>query len=372
MFKSIVLGIFVVFISGTVICAQDDYFPIVENCITEPTLPPDDWRYSGTILMSGYAGVHGMNLDWETPRVLVFESNSANGDEPLAGASLSPDGKWYALPMGDTWVEVTYSRYSWVQNIRVYKTDGSGDFQVFDFDYYVYTATASSYLPMHWIDNESFMAGSVRLYPLEPDKAELSPLKYDITTFTYTAISPDITRFVELYSDEQGLYSLQDIEPILLHEHNTGFVAWREDSSGYINITRSDDTVSIDYHSRDGDSIDRIVQFENGQVRASIEASNRVLWSPDMTQFAFKWTKPYGDETQSDRIYIIDFENEQVIDTCLNSIGQPVWSPNGRFIAYLEKSNSNQNIIVVDLEIWQAFVVGKHIGTSAEMLGWRE
>lgn len=56
---------------------EPDTFPIEQRCIDAPTQPPDDWTYPGMILMSGYAGIHAMQADWETPRVVAqFTSDS--------------------------------------------------------------------------------------------------------------------------------------------------------------------------------------------------------------------------------------------------------------------------------------------------------
>ena len=72
------LLVFICFVSVT-IYAQDDDSPvgweIEERCIEEPTYPPDDWTNNGTLLISGYAGIHAMQADWETPRIEAFFSN---------------------------------------------------------------------------------------------------------------------------------------------------------------------------------------------------------------------------------------------------------------------------------------------------------
>lgn len=50
----------------------DSGWEIIERCVGEPTIPPDDWTFEGTILATGWAGIHGINADWDTPVVQVF------------------------------------------------------------------------------------------------------------------------------------------------------------------------------------------------------------------------------------------------------------------------------------------------------------
>lgn len=88
--------------------AQDDdsleTWPVQQRCAESPALPPDDWSYPGTILMSGYAGIHGMRADWETPHIVAFFRKDSRGGRQLMGGQLSPDGRWYAVPTGETYV----------------------------------------------------------------------------------------------------------------------------------------------------------------------------------------------------------------------------------------------------------------------------
>ncbi len=74
----------------------DAGWPVEERCVGAPTKPPKGWSYDGTILMTGYAGIHGVNAKWDTPRVLAKLS-----DKDVWGGALSPDGKWYASPYGE-------------------------------------------------------------------------------------------------------------------------------------------------------------------------------------------------------------------------------------------------------------------------------
>ena len=371
MFKPILFCILLI-VTSSVLFAQDDpdFFPIIENCIPEPTLPPDEWTYDGTILMSGYAGVHGMNAEWETPHVLVLNSRSSKGYEPLPGGALSPDSQWYALPMGETWVEISYNQYAWVHGVRVYKTDGSQDFLEFEnrYDFYVYSAGAWSYLPIQWVNNESLIMGLIHLFPFE-NRAE--PALFEIHSYL-ASVSPDLSIVYSGYNDSQGLLYVDDDSFV---NHQLGNIAWKHDSSGFIGIAKNNNQTVVNYYTRDAELARSIISIDEGEIniKRGVDAHNERRWSSNNTRFVFRWIPPYEKRSsEHNRIYLIDFVNEQVIDTCLDSVNNPIWSPDDKKLAYLERSTSNLNIVVIDLETWQAYIVGKHIGTDSDMLGWRD
>ena len=76
--RLLIITIFLLFVLPHAATAQDDDtssgWPIVERCVT-PTVRPDGWTFDGTILLEGYAGIHGVNDAWPTPRVLIFSRN---------------------------------------------------------------------------------------------------------------------------------------------------------------------------------------------------------------------------------------------------------------------------------------------------------
>lgn len=382
MFKALLI-LFLCGMTSFVSLTQDesDYFPIVENCIPEPTLPPDDWSYAGTIMMSGYAGVHGMNAEWDTPRVLVFESVASNGDSMLIGGSLSPNGQWYAMPMGEFFVEVSFNHYNFVRSVRVYKTDGTRDYIEFalnSYDFYSNFERAWSYLPIHWIDDESFVIGGILFYPFE-GIGEPASFDTDTSSLYPWAYSPD----------SQLIYDGRKINGEYLHATTYGNIedftfaempsldalSWKRDSSEFIGAVENTDFVPthLSLFDRNGQLLDKIIPIEPRQfgfVKRLTTRRNESQWSPDDTKFVL--TMKLESYLDPNVVHIIDLETRQVINTCLDTINVPIWSPDGQFLAYLDLTSDNQNIIVVDLELGQAFIVGKHIGTSSEMLGWRE
>ena len=282
---------------------------------------------------------------------------------------MSPDGQWYAVPFGETWVEVSYNQYTWVNSIRLYMTDGSREYQEYDlrdYEFYVYFSPAWTYLSLHWVDNQSFVAGMVHIFPFGDKEAE--PIPFEITNWLQDLVSPDLSRFIYRSANIPGVYTFNDDDWELVTANRFGTIAWKSDSTGFISVLKGDNGTAVGYYSRDGELAQNIVHFQDGKLWTGYQGRTSSQWSPDNQKFVFSW-ETYPDPN---RIYIVDFESEQVIDTCLNAVNVPVWLQGGTMLAYTERSSSNQNIVVIDLESWQAFVVGKHIGKQSEMLGWRE
>jgi hypothetical protein len=78
-------------------------WPVVERCVGEPIHPPDDWSFEGTILATGWAGIHGINAEWETPFVATFKDFRSH--MPI---SISPKGHWIAQVLVRTEVDDSY------------------------------------------------------------------------------------------------------------------------------------------------------------------------------------------------------------------------------------------------------------------------
>jgi hypothetical protein len=102
----------------------DTGWPIEERCLGEPTPPPDDWTFPGAILIKGYAGIHAVQAEWETPRVVA--------NEYLQGGALSPDAHWYASPYGEVYITESYNTITTVNEIRVSST--AEDIQEYQID----------------------------------------------------------------------------------------------------------------------------------------------------------------------------------------------------------------------------------------------
>ncbi len=180
---------------------------IEERCVSDPTLPPADWSYDGRLLMMGYAGIHAMQADWETPRVEAFFSPDSFG-EPLPGGQISPDGQWYALPVGEEFIEVSYNYYFFNRALRL---SSMTDSQQFTIDLRGYNGIlefarsygAWTYEVARWMDNETLINGPFLIQPFDEtvEASEIWAIKSSIYDLE---VSPDWSRIYGYISDNNG------------------------------------------------------------------------------------------------------------------------------------------------------------------------
>ncbi len=378
---SLLLIIPLVLISFTATEITAGNWQFEQRCIPEPVAPPDSWSYPGTLLMMGYAGIHGMQADWDTPHVMVFFRRDRDGDVPIDGGQLSPDGLWYATPIGEIYQEVSFNVYFFAEKVRVYST--TGDNQIFEFslsdysDIYVYATGAWTILPVEWRDSKSLVVGKLLFSPFAQRIEEADFNLYS----TELSPSPDLTR---LYGDFTfdfkhetilGLYDLVNQQPLDTDTERSSLdsLSWRRDSQGFIAVTPGSPQALL-YFDRDGQLIEELFSLGESTTgfRHHNARRNDANWSPDNMRFAFV-TEQY---LQPNRLHIIDWETHTITDTCLNPIEAPVWSPDGDMLAYLTPAARNLKLVVVDLQAWIAYDVARHINSGnalgSGMVGWRE
>ena len=86
-----------IFVVITVNADEDELntWRIVERCLLEPIEPDEDWSFEGEILMGGWAGIHAVSTEFDTPYVLHWGYSRA----------ISPDGQWILNQEVDSWHE---------------------------------------------------------------------------------------------------------------------------------------------------------------------------------------------------------------------------------------------------------------------------
>jgi hypothetical protein len=318
----------------------------------------------------GHAGIHGIQMNWETPRVVAFFREDRNGDYPIDGGQVSPDGHWYAVPVGEVITEVSYNTYWFVNGVRVYSTSGDGQVLSFDLgdylDIYRYFEVAWSYLPIEWRDNTSLVIGGILLHPFD-GRAEAAGFDLEGSMLDEQFVSPDLTRAYGIvgYEDDyqSGFHDLINHQILQNELASVDGMSWRRDSSGFMAVIhdKKQNWNGLAYYDRDGTLLERIIDLDEGSVDFHPTASGRndQYWSPDGERFAFVYDAPYPNPS---RLHIIDWEQQVVIDTCLSPISAPVWSPDGTMLAYLALARENLKVIVLDWQSWQAYDVARHNG----------
>jgi hypothetical protein len=334
-----------------------DGWTIEQRCVTEPTTPPDDWFFDGTILMTGYQGIHAVNANFETPFVIAPWG--------IAGGALSPDGRWYAMPNGDVHRNNNMIDYSMsIDEIIVYRTTPQPESYTIAWDLLNVTIDPIN-LPLYitWLDNEHFVFYTGNSWrTIDPVLA--NPFTGEIQSWDYplildhAAISPDTTRLVV----DGGLYDFASVEQI--QSVRLSAVRWANDSSFFIGVNRSQ-IVQVD---RDG-AVRTLVQFPTDQnlYPYSPHRLKNTSISADMRYIA------YADysELQS-HLYIIDLQEQRLFDTCLDIRDGVEWSPSGHQLVLLGLGDEQNPVNVLDVDSWSLYTVAYHtVSYYGGIIGWR-
>jgi hypothetical protein len=313
----------------------DTGWPVEQRCVGDPTPPPEGWTYDGTIFVQGTQGIRALNQKYATPYFALFESPF------IYGASLSPDGKWYAVPTGYRGYATMSSNSYVIDGIAVVKTDTSRESH--------FVPLQTSYQGMfdrysvptvHWIDNthiiyEGRYDGYFDTYVMEAFTNEVHLWEGKLSPL-YVLASPDKTLAVgSTYEDNQfvkKLFHYPSGEGITTLSPNLSDLVWSLDSTMFAAIL-----------NEDGNSPDtanhQIVTFDrSGNSKSVILLKPNSQWSQPLTFSAdSKFLILLVDNTY---FYVADLENQIIIDTCLTLSGRPflfkpiVWSPDAHQLAF--------------------------------------
>jgi hypothetical protein len=371
------------------------------HCVDKPTRRPETWTFDGTILLTGEAGIYGVNDDWETSRV-VAPLNFGQINTNIVGGALSPDGRWYASPFGDRELTQSNNVYTTVREIRVYSTSAE------DREYIVILAPviegipAGFYVQIHWQDSQWFLYangdGDILINPFTQETQFLEgyhfhdvfdPLDY----YQRPHLAPDFTLAVSteyMSSDPQwGLYAvpakdLFSAEPLIqLDLAETAIVAWRPDAHIFAAEQEVESGRQLVFVNRSGVVDEVVFHLPEGER----VGNNNTAWSLNGRYFAFITFKDLGSEYgvydywgSPNTLYIADTQEQVVIDTCLSTGVGLAWSPDSTQLAFLAPGDGIEPVFVMDVENLNAYAVANHlveaIGVAENyrpnnVIGWR-
>lgn len=363
------------------VLAQDtaeNPYTLEERCLPEVAPPPADWTYSGTLLMSGYAGIHAMQADWETPRIEAFFRRNRLGI-PQNGGQISPNGEWYAVPVGETWVEPSFNQYWDIRGLNIYSLVNERELNISLTEYYEgfgihMGISAWSSEIVRWVDDESLLIGSLLIRPfgeeIEVEEASVSAFFSPGLEFEP---SPDWSRiYGRIQSEELYMGIFEPEAPdIAIAYLQASAIAWQHDSSAFLAEQWEDEMGRLTLYDKDGRFIENLFYSEGGRFVINNMSSGRngQAWSFDNRYFAFiHWL----GETWESQLVLLDRENRLAINTCWHPVSQAVWLANEHQFAILLEAPENLRLVIVDIDNWTAYEVARHSGIATpNMIAWR-
>jgi hypothetical protein len=329
-----------------------DGWTIEQRCVAEPTTPPDDWTFEGTIFTSDYifsdevGGFHAIRADVETPYYVAF-----NGNDFVRWGALSPDGRWYAVPSGRaSQISITEFGYS-VDSIHVYSTNPARLRYSVLWDA-AYREGLS--FELRWLDNESFVyaAGSINApqndyYIINPFTETTQLIEGLSVSDIYARYSPDGTRVVRSVEGERMLFSVENEQFTPIRPVSNTNLRWFSDSSHFVTL---DENLNLGLFNRDGELLTSI--FTNHPFNTSVSSDDQYI--------AFI-SRP---EAQEATLHIASVTNQLVIDTCL-MMNDFTWSSLTQQIAF----NLEGQVQIFDIGLWQTYTIAT---TDSEIIAWRD
>jgi WD40 repeat protein len=354
--------------------AQDDDtsgWPVEQRCVGAPTTPPEGWTFEGTILMTGYAGIHAIQADWETPHIATF----IRPDQTRMGLppGLSPDKRWLATFEGRTFHDrsITLAEIVVVERLRVSSISQRAEAYILNLD-----SLPPLRSPMRWWTNETLIYQSE-----ENELVEINPFNGEIVSQRFSEVSatwligpsPDWTRYVAPTTNDRddqmwavyGTESGGTLSPFTPFRHSAEKAIWLPDSSGFaaiIPLENHGETLNqIALFDRDGDFIETIVTLgpldpmfnypSTGIYSLYVPAT----WSPDGRLLAFI---THADST----LRIADRQERRVTSTCMHARYSVAWSPDSAAVGFIGESPGQSTINVLDLDRWRVFIAGYQDG----------
>ena len=355
--------------------AQENEWTLREDCAVYTA---SDIPYDGTILATGYGGLHGINSDWETPHVVA---NSAR----YSGGSLSPNQHWYAVFEKEIFYSESFNHEHFVEAIHVYST--FDDTIVYSIPWQNSWLQMWGYREIFWLDNATLLYEYSEEHVHDLDElVVINPFEDIITAWNANVDildggsgfqrqyiqfpSPNFSKTIYYrYDAERNLryWALYDIISgevlVELNVPSNAVFEWSPDSSRFVGeVFTSEEQRVLIHFDAEGNQLEIIHYLDEEQIRYPYN----IHFSNDGQYIAFK--------AQDSRLFIANMQTQEVINTCLVVANGFSWSPDDSQIAVLEPQWGTKNVYIFDLEDWAYHAVALHIVENASrdrIIGWR-
>lgn len=343
---------------------------IIDRCVGDPIIPPDDWSFDGTILATGWAGIHGISAEWDVPRILAFRSNWVR----FGGTDISPNRRWLVSVLGHA--NATNNTFGYnvsVYGLQVYDLSNRRN-QIhipWNLEYSVNGSTgngaAYDTVSPRWLDNEHFIYRQddtlVKVNPFtgEIEEWDILWMLEDIDPLAPTSVlapSPNWSNVI--YDLEIGLrYDLLDTESgntiTTLAEQDdfrSQFLPiWRLDSSGFI----MEDEDALYIFDADGNRTETIAPSNYVHFFQS--------WSPSERYLVL------ANIIDNHTLHIADFGEQHIYNTCVSIHGwsRIAWHTESKQFAFYT-DRTNDMVLIFDTNLWQVYETG--INHSGVIFSW--
>jgi WD40 repeat protein len=374
----------------------------------EAVTPGPGYGLPGLLVYSTYRGIHFVGGTPLIDRLLVASSVGPN----VSAVGFSPDGKWFAYYTG-----FAYEGYPY----KLHLISASGEEIVTVPEYEIVPVQKGSHAGrwyVRWITNEYVMVGT--FYPetiydnewvvgilnaftgewndLAPgDLPNHNPTPHYPGTW---AFSPNLKRVFSVSRQRQD--DRTSVIWLVLWDVENQTRLWRDDrfySSGFAYGNQNDAAWSADGSvlafggaetpkptvrqleqqgiyllDQDGTQLRLVTNFSSSYETFSTYGLN---WSPNGRYLAFMLLGRTAPEAEvTDHIYLYDLVSDRVIHLCQRQTSagfladSPVWSPDGRYLAYIDWKDSPQEVRlarVIDIYSGEVVTVAEDIGLLG---GW--
>jgi hypothetical protein len=370
----IIFTLMLVLLAFSMTTAQDyttSGWPVEQRCVGEPTAPPEGWRFEGTIFFDSYDGLIAIRAGVESP----YYVSSSERDFHALG-TVSPDGRWFAVPSGYVIPEISIFDDEYVvEEILIYSTDSPSDpIRIpWQASWRGPSGEPEIWMPsLRWIDNEllvyqrgSWGLSNYEIIIINPFTQETRPHPTKTQELIFQNISPDLTRAIWLGYQSEEIYDFDTGE---LVASIPGLWAkgtfWMPDASGFAGFLHdASHQWQVAQFSRDGELLDVMFSFQNTSRWAP---EMNLQWSSDGGRFAL-WLIT-GDSPSDDYLYISDVAQRQIQDTCLDVNNGFAISPTGEQIVYSLYTNHETFVVVTAIDTGSSYIIAHQPGS---LLLWR-
>lgn len=344
-------------------------WPVEERCVGESTKLPEGWKYEGTLFTADNGmysedggGLHAIRQQVATPYFVAV-----NGKDIVYAGALSPDGKWFAVPYGDSedqhidgFGNHAGSEYR-VDAIRIYRTDYTHlsyqiDWQLSDQNMVINK--------IMWIDNNRLIyslnedSSNKKTHVVNPftderigwkevrEKLTLSQWK---TFFEYSnpredgwLVEPEVSERTQELVDQYGL--------------EKSAIRWLPDLSRFVAARPSYSGGRL-FVFNEQDGLEWVI---------TNKTVSQVKISADGRYVAFQTGGIEIQSQEAPEINIADLETQTISQLCYHA-DYPMfeWSPFSDQLAM----RKDGVVSILDLDSWNSYVIATQQGS---LVGWRK